>query len=151
MDVVPDIEDVLDQLGIERYVSLGGSGGCPHSFACGALSRRCVAAAAIAAPTPYPPEGLDWFDGQGEQNQAEWAAALDGREALEAFIEGEAAEMRAATPEQIKEVMTYTDHSVRIMGCAAIREAMDACKIILRHGRNRTCGPGEMSCALCGR
>jgi len=104
-DVVPDIEEVLDQLGIERYVSLGGSGGCPHSFACGALSRRCVAAAAIAAPTPYPPEGLDWFDGQGEQNQAEWAAALDGREALEAFIEGEAAEMRAATPEQIKEVM----------------------------------------------
>ncbi len=104
-DVVPDIEDVLDALGIERYVSLGGSGGCPHSFACGALSSRCIAAAAIASPTPYPPEDLDWLDGQGEANQAEWAAALEGPEALEAFIEGEASELLAATPEQIKDVM----------------------------------------------
>jgi pimeloyl-ACP methyl ester carboxylesterase len=104
-DVVPDIEDVLDALGVERYVSLGGSGGCPHSFACGALSERCVAAAAIAAPTPYPADGLDWLEGQGEQNLAEWAAALEGPEALEAFLEGEAAQMRAASPEQIKDVM----------------------------------------------
>jgi pimeloyl-ACP methyl ester carboxylesterase len=105
VDVVVDIEDMLDELEVAQYVSLGGSGGCPHSFACGARSQRCLAAAAIAAPTPYPPEGLDWFDGQGEQNQAEWAAALEGPEVLEAFIEGEAAELRAATPEQVKEVM----------------------------------------------
>jgi pimeloyl-ACP methyl ester carboxylesterase len=104
-DVVPDIEDVLDHLGIERYVSLGGSGGCPHSFACGALSERCIAAAAIASPTPYPADGLDWLAGQGESNVAEWTAALESPAALEAFIEREAAEMRAATPEQIKEVM----------------------------------------------
>jgi pimeloyl-ACP methyl ester carboxylesterase len=104
-DVVPDIEDVLNALGVERYVSVGGSGGCPHSFACGALSERCVAAAAIAAPTPYSAEGLDWLAGQGEQNQEEWAAALDGPEALETYLESEAAELRAATPEQIKDVM----------------------------------------------
>ena len=29
VDVVADIEDVLDALEIDRYVSLGGSGGCP--------------------------------------------------------------------------------------------------------------------------
>jgi pimeloyl-ACP methyl ester carboxylesterase len=104
-DVVPDIDDVLDDLGIERYASLGASGGCPHSFACGALSDRCLAAAAIASPTPYPPEGLDWLAGQGEQNQAEWTAALEGPEALEEFVGREAAELRAATPEQIKDVM----------------------------------------------
>ena len=104
-DVVPDIEDVLDALEVERYVSLGGSGGCPHSFACGALSERCVATAALAAPTPYPAEGLDWLAGQGEQNVAEWAAALEGPEALETFLEGEAAEIRAASPEQIKDLM----------------------------------------------
>jgi pimeloyl-ACP methyl ester carboxylesterase len=104
-DVVPDIEDVLDELGIERCASFGGSGGCPHSFACGAFSERCIAAAAIASPTPYPPEGLDWLAGQGEQNQAEWAAALEGPEALEAFLEPEAAELRAASPEQIRDVM----------------------------------------------
>src|SRR5438128_2607871 len=29
-DVVPDVEDVLEALEVERYVALGGSGGCPH-------------------------------------------------------------------------------------------------------------------------
>ena len=104
-DVVPDIEDVLDELGVERYVSLGGSGGCPHSFACGALSARCLAAAAVASPAPFAAEGLDWLAGQGEQNQAEWAAALEGPAALEKLLEAEAAEVRAATAEQIKDLM----------------------------------------------
>jgi pimeloyl-ACP methyl ester carboxylesterase len=104
VDVVADIDDVLDALGIERYVTLGGSGGCPHSFACGARSERCLAAAAIAPPAPYAAEGLEWLAGQGDANQVEWAAALEGPEALEAYMEGEAAKLRAITPEQIKEI-----------------------------------------------
>jgi pimeloyl-ACP methyl ester carboxylesterase len=104
-DVVPDIEDVLDHLDVERYVSLGGSGGCPHSFACGALSARCLAAAAIAAPTPYPPDGLDWLAGMGEANVEEFNAAFAGSEKLAPLLEHEAAEFRGSTPEQIKEVM----------------------------------------------
>jgi pimeloyl-ACP methyl ester carboxylesterase len=104
VDVVADIEDVLDALGVERYASLGGSGGCPHSFACGARSERCVAAAAIAAPTPYPAEGLEWLAGMGEQNVDEFNAALEGPEKLEPYLEHEAAELQAATPEQVKEV-----------------------------------------------
>jgi pimeloyl-ACP methyl ester carboxylesterase len=104
-DVVPDIDDVLDHLGVERYVSLGGSGGCPHSFACGALSARCLAAAAIAAPTPYPPDGLDWLAGMGEANVEEFNAAFAGSEELAPLLEHEAAEFRGATPEQIKDVM----------------------------------------------
>ncbi|MFL5960488.1 MAG: alpha/beta fold hydrolase [Gaiellaceae bacterium] len=104
-DVVADVEDVLDALGIERYVSLGGSGGCPHSFACGALSPRCLAAAAIAAPTPYPAEGIDWLAGMGGQNVEEFEAAFEGPEKLEPFLEREAEEFRRATPEQIKDLM----------------------------------------------
>ena len=103
-DVVPDIEDVLDQLGVERYVSVGGSGGCPHSFACGALSERCLAAAAIAAPTPYPADGLDWLAGMGDQNVEEFNAALEGPATLEPILEREAAELLKATPDEIKEV-----------------------------------------------
>jgi pimeloyl-ACP methyl ester carboxylesterase len=105
VDVVADIENVLDELGIERYTSLGGSGGCPHSFACGARSERCLAAAAIAAPTPYPADGLDWLAGMGQQNIEEFSLALQGPEKLEPYLEREAAELREATPEQIKDVM----------------------------------------------
>jgi pimeloyl-ACP methyl ester carboxylesterase len=105
VDVVADIENVLDELGIERYASLGGSGGCPHSFACGARSERCLAAAAIAAPTPYPADGLDWLAGMGQQNIEEFSLALQGPEKLEPYLEREAAELREATPEQIKDVM----------------------------------------------
>jgi pimeloyl-ACP methyl ester carboxylesterase len=105
VDVVADIEDVLDALEIERYASLGGSGGCPHSFACGARSERCLAAAAIAAPTPYPAEGLDWTAGMGEQNIDEMGAALEGPQKLEPYLEREAAAMKAAAPEQIKDVL----------------------------------------------
>ena len=104
-DVVSDIDDVVAALGVDRYGSLGGSGGCPHSFACGARSGRCIAAAAIASPTPYPAEGLDWLAGMGEQNVAEFNAALAGADELEPYLEREAAEFSAATPEQIKDVM----------------------------------------------
>ncbi len=104
VDVVADIEDVLDAFGVERYVSLGGSGGCPHSFACGAPTERWLAAGAIAAPTPYPAEGLDWLAGMGEENVVEFNAALGGPEKLEPYLEGEAAKLRAAKPEEVKEV-----------------------------------------------
>lgn len=105
-DVVPDVEDVLDVLGIERYVSFGVSGGCPHSFACGALSSRCLAAAAIASPTPYPADGLDWMAGMGTDNVEEFNAALAGPEELEPYLERQAAELEEATADQIKEVMS---------------------------------------------
>ncbi len=48
---------------------------------------------------------MDWLAGMGELNVAEFGAALAGPAELEPFLEREAAELRAATPEQIKEVM----------------------------------------------
>jgi len=105
-DVAADIEDVADELGIDRFVTLGGSGGCPHSFALGALlSGRCVAAAAIASPAPWGAENLDWLAGQGEQNVQEWEAALAGPEALEELLEPMAAELHEASPEDIRHVL----------------------------------------------
>jgi pimeloyl-ACP methyl ester carboxylesterase len=105
-DVAADIEDVLDALGVERFASFGASGGCPHSFALGArLAGRCVAAAAIASPTPWDAEGIDQLAGMGEQNVEEFTAAMAGRDALDAFLEPLAEEIRAATAEQIKEVL----------------------------------------------
>jgi pimeloyl-ACP methyl ester carboxylesterase len=106
-DVAADIEDVVDALGIDRFVTIGGSGGCPHSFACGALlGGRCIASAAIASPAPWGADDLDWLAGQGEQNVEEWSAALQGHDALEAFLAPMAEEIRAATAEQIKELLS---------------------------------------------
>jgi pimeloyl-ACP methyl ester carboxylesterase len=105
-DVAADIEDVADALGIDRFATLGGSGGCPHSFACGALlGGRCVASAAVASPAPWGAAGLDWLAGQGEQNVEEWQAAQQGPDVLDSFLEPLAAELRATTPEEIKEVL----------------------------------------------
>ena len=39
-DVVPDIAAVLDAIGADTYVSIGFSGGGPHTLACAALAPR---------------------------------------------------------------------------------------------------------------
>ena len=104
--IANDISDVLDALGVDRYASIGGSGGGPHSLALGALrADRCVAVCAIASPTPWEAEGIDWLAGQGEQNQEEWAAALAGPATLEAFLEPLAQELADASPEQLRDVL----------------------------------------------
>jgi pimeloyl-ACP methyl ester carboxylesterase len=106
-DIAADIADVLHHLGLEEFASVGGSGGGPHSLALGALlPHRCVAVCAIASPAPFPAEGLDWLAGQGEQNRAEWTAALEGPRVLEPRLEEYAAQMLAASPEQIREVLS---------------------------------------------
>jgi pimeloyl-ACP methyl ester carboxylesterase len=104
--VANDISDTLGALGVERYASMGGSGGGPHTLALGALlADRCVGICAIASPTPWEAERIDWLAGQGEQNQEEWAAALEGPEALEAYLEPVAEEMVEATPEALRDVL----------------------------------------------
>jgi pimeloyl-ACP methyl ester carboxylesterase len=106
-DIAADAEDVLDALAIDRFVSVGGSGGGPHSLALGALlADRCLAVAAIASPTPWEAEGIDQMAGMGEQNVEEFTAALAGRESLEAYLEPEAEQLRAASAEQIRDVLS---------------------------------------------
>jgi pimeloyl-ACP methyl ester carboxylesterase len=105
-DVAYDIADVLDALEVERFATIGGSGGGPHTLALGALlADRCVGVAAIACPTPWAAEGIDWLEGQGEQNREEWVAALQGPEALQAYLEPMAEELRAASAEEIRDVL----------------------------------------------
>lgn len=104
--VAEDIAGVADALGVERFASVGGSGGGPHTLAVGALlGDRCVATCAVASPAPWQAEGLDWLDGQGEQNKQEWAAALAGPEALERHLEQDKAEMAAAGAEHLRDAL----------------------------------------------
>jgi pimeloyl-ACP methyl ester carboxylesterase len=105
-DIASDIEDVLDALGVDRFASLGASGGGPHTLALGALlADRCVATVAIASPTPWEAEGIDQMAGMGEQNVEEFTAAMAGADALEPLLEREAASLREALPEQLREAL----------------------------------------------
>ena len=93
-----DVTAVLDALGAGEFVTVGWSGGGPHALACAALlPGRCLAAATMAGVAPYQAEGLDWWRGMGQENLAEFQAALAGPEALTSFLEPAAREMASIT------------------------------------------------------
>ncbi|NUR06537.1 MAG: alpha/beta hydrolase [Nocardioidaceae bacterium] len=102
-DVAADIADLLDHLGQDRFLSLGWSGGGPHSLACAALlPDRCLAAATGAGVAPYLNDGtLDFLEGMGPENHVEFGAALRGLDELVPYLEKEAAELRSTSADEI--------------------------------------------------
>jgi len=101
-DVVPHTAAVLDALGAGEYLSIGFSGGGPHTLACAALAPgRCLAAASVAGVAPYSAAGLDFLAGMGPENIEEFGLAVRGADALTPFLEKEARALSAITGEQI--------------------------------------------------
>lgn len=99
--VVEDVRCVLDQLGRDRYVAVGWSGGGPHALACAALDApRCVGAWSLAGVAPYDAD-FDWTDGMAAENLEEFALALAGGPPYEAFMAQAAEAFSVATPENI--------------------------------------------------
>lgn len=87
-DCAADVAAVADALEIERFYTVGRSGGGPHALACAALlGERVIASATIAGCAPWFADGLDWLDGMGKENLEEIAAAQDGEAELLAFLE----------------------------------------------------------------
>lgn len=104
--VAGDIASLLDHLGHTEFVTLGWSGGGPHSLACAAmLPDRCRAAATGAGVAPFLAEDLDFLEGMGPENHVEFGAALEGREALEPYLEKEASEYTSVTAEHIADAL----------------------------------------------
>lgn len=86
-DDVDDTATILDQLGLDEFVTVGWSGGGPRALGCAALlPGRCRAAACVAGIAPR--DGIDWDirDGMAEENIEEFTAALQGRKPLEEFL-----------------------------------------------------------------
>jgi pimeloyl-ACP methyl ester carboxylesterase len=105
-DVVEDIAALLDHLGHDDFVTLGWSGGGPHSLACAALlPGRCRAAATGAGVAPFLADDLDFLAGMGPENHEEFGAALEGRQALEPYLEKEADAFTSVTAEQIADAL----------------------------------------------
>jgi pimeloyl-ACP methyl ester carboxylesterase len=101
-DVAADVAAVLDELGARDFVSIGFSGGGPHSLACAALlPQRCRAAASVAGVAPYDAGGLDFLAGMGPENVEEFGLAARGAAALTPFLEKERAGLADVTGEQV--------------------------------------------------
>jgi pimeloyl-ACP methyl ester carboxylesterase len=91
-DAAADVRAILDEVGVDRFVTVGWSGGGPHALATARLlPDRCAAAALIAGVAPYAAEGLDWLSGMGQDNHDEFGAALAGRQPLTDYLAREAA------------------------------------------------------------
>jgi pimeloyl-ACP methyl ester carboxylesterase len=102
-DCAADIAAIADELGIGRFYTVGWSGGGPHALACAALlGERTIAAATLAGVAPRSAAGLDWLDGMGEENRAEFAAAEAGEQALEQFLRAAREEILAAGGPEIR-------------------------------------------------
>ncbi|MFL6060253.1 MAG: alpha/beta fold hydrolase [Marmoricola sp.] len=86
-DDLADSVRILDELGVDEFVTLGWSGGGPRALACAALlPRRCRAAATLAGVAPADAPDLDFTAGMGPENIEEFAAAAAGVKAYEAFL-----------------------------------------------------------------
>jgi pimeloyl-ACP methyl ester carboxylesterase len=116
-DCAADVRAICAELGIDRLVMWGISGGGPHVLACAALLPDLVAAAAsLASLAPVGAEGLDWFAGMGQLNVDDFKLYQQDKAASRAKMEADREEMLAASPAEEAKIMesllTPTDAAV---------------------------------------
>ena len=87
-----DVEDVLDALGVEKFLVIGWSGGGPHALACAALlPERCIAASVLAGVGPHGEPDLDSLSDMGPENIEHKKIAIQGEEPLREWAKVNAA------------------------------------------------------------
>src|SRR5215468_7525139 len=87
VDAVADTAAVVAAVGADRCLIAGWSGGGPHALACGARLGAAAAVLVVAGVAPYGAEGLDWMSGMGEENIAEFSAAIGGEAQLRPHLQ----------------------------------------------------------------
>lgn len=98
-DVAADMQAVLDHLGADRCITIGGSGGGPHTLATGALlPERVVAVVCLCGVRPYGPGFLDEM---GQDNLDEFGLALQGEAALRPYLEKHQEVLATASAEDV--------------------------------------------------
>ena len=101
-----DVAALVDELGVDHFITLGWSGGGPHAIACAALlPHRVLAAATMAGVAPYDAPGLEWTAGMGENNQVEYPLAARDPDALLEWMTPQIEAMSNVAPQEIIDVM----------------------------------------------
>jgi pimeloyl-ACP methyl ester carboxylesterase len=113
-DCVEDVRAICTALGIERAGMWGISGGGPHALACAALlGDLVVAVASLASLAPHGAEGLDYYEGMGQENVDETRLLLSDEAAARAKLESHRRQMLTVSAEEIDEslrtLLTPTD------------------------------------------
>lgn len=101
-DCAADVQAICDSLGITRLAMWGISGGGPHALACAALLPGLVSAvASLASPAPRDAEGLDWFEGMGQDNADDIRLYETDPQASRAKLDKDREGLLAATAEDL--------------------------------------------------
>jgi pimeloyl-ACP methyl ester carboxylesterase len=101
VDAAADTAAVLAAVGAERCLIAGWSGGGPHALACGARLGAAAAVLVIAGVAPYGVQGLDWMSGMGQENVAEFSAAIQGENELRSYLLPEREQLKDVTAADI--------------------------------------------------
>ena len=116
-DAAADVASLAEELGFDRFAVVGGSGGAPHALACGALrGDRVIRVGALVTPAPSDTDDFDFFDGLADLNVKEFGAALEGREAIETFLQPLVDGIRHDPDAVIEEVLTELPEVDRELG-----------------------------------
>lgn len=97
-----DIAQILDGKNIEKFVSIGWSGGGPHCLA-NTLEPRNVGAISLAGVGAYGVGDLDFLAGMGPENHDEFGAALKGEAVIDKWMQDNAGSMKSVTGAEIRE------------------------------------------------
>jgi len=97
-----DIAQILDGKNIEKFVSIGWSGGGPHCLA-NTLEPRNVGAISLAGVGAYGVGDLDFLAGMGPENHDEFGAALMGEAVIDKWMQDNAGSMKSVTGAEIRE------------------------------------------------
>ncbi len=101
-DVLKDIQEVLNEYGVENFVSVGWSGGGPHALATTG-DQRCKGVLSIAGVGEYGAPDLDFLAGMGPENHEEFGAALSGVTTLTAWMDANADSLKTITGQKVIE------------------------------------------------
>ena len=105
-DAAEDVAALADELGVDRFLTAGWSGGGPHALATAALlPERVVAAATLAGVGPSDAPDLDFLAGMAPENVEEFGLAMRDHDGLLAFMRRESVQLLEATPEGIADAL----------------------------------------------